>query len=139
MTPPVVVFEDPEPNGLAAMLGGLVQANLAADPGRARLLAKPAAFTLEAVDAGVAATLTLRPGEVRVANGVGSGSRVHVRADSATLLDLSRAPLRFGLPDVASAEGRAVIGKLVRRQLRIRGLLTGAAVLGRVGLLLSVR
>lgn len=139
MTPPEVVYEDPEPNGLAAMLGGLLQANLSADPDRSRLLTRPATCTLEAIDAQVAVTITLLPGEVRVANGVGARSRVHVRADSATLLDLSRTPLRFGLPDAASAEGRAVIGKLMRRQLRIRGLLTGASVLARVGLLLSVR
>jgi hypothetical protein len=53
-------------------------------------------------------------------------------------MGLSAVPLRFGLPDPATTEGRAVTGKLFRRELRIRGLLRHPGKLARLNRLLSV-
>ena len=53
--PPAVVCVDAEPNGLAMMVAGLVQQNLARDPARVRLLTG-GAVTLVSTDAGVEVT-----------------------------------------------------------------------------------
>ncbi len=59
-------------------------------------------------------------------------------ADSGRLLDLTTAPLRFGLPDVMTSEGRAVVRDLLVRRLRIGGLLRHPLRLARLTQLLSV-
>jgi len=133
-----VHYRDLEPNGLASMLGGLIQANLERDPSRRSLLRR-ATIAIGARDAEVAATIRLSPGSVAVANGVAVPKPdLLVVADSQDLLALSAAPLRFGLPDAAAPAGRALLGKLVRRRIRIRGLFRHPLVLGRLSRLLSV-
>lgn len=120
------------------MLGALIEGNLAAHPERAGLLRRPGSVGVELTDVGVAVTVRLTPGEVRLANGLPSRPTVRIRAESSALLEMSGTPRRFGVPDLTRPEGRAVVGRLVRGQLRIRGLLRGAAVLARFGALTSV-
>lgn len=133
-----VEFLDDEPNGIAAMIGGLIEANLRAHPDRTELL-RPAVVGIVASDAEVGLTLRIAPGGVSVRNGVADAADVVVEADSETLTELSSVPLRFGFPDALTAEGRAVTAKLLRGDLRVRGLVTHAAVVSRLNRLLSVR
>jgi hypothetical protein len=135
---PRVRYDDAEPNGLAAMLGGLIQANLEQHPDRAALLSRPASFGIVATDAAVATTIRLSPGEVRVTNGIQGRPNVVVRGDSDTLMRLSSVPLRFGLPDAMTGEGRTVLAGLLLRRLRVKGIVTGGEKLGRLNRLLSV-
>jgi hypothetical protein len=104
---PKVEYADAEPNGLAEMLGGLIQANLEQHPERARLLRKPAVIAINAPDADVSVTITMLPSTVRIANGRPSRRPLlDVTAESTTLIELSSVPLRFGLPDSMTKEGR---------------------------------
>lgn len=134
----VVVYADPVPSGLASMLGSLIEQNLARDPGRGRLL-KPGVFTIEAPDAGAAVTLHVGSGGVRVKEGVDPAALVRVRADSARLLAIAGAPLRFGLPDLLRPQGRAVVANILRRRVRIAGLLGHPVLVARLTTLLSAR
>ena len=134
----VVVYADPAPSGLASMLGGLIEQNLARDPARGRLL-RPGVFAIEAPDAGAAVTLHVGSGGVRVEGGVDPAAPVRVRADSARLLAIAGAPLRFGLPDPLRAEGRAVVASILRRRVRIAGLLRHPVLVARLTALLSAR
>jgi hypothetical protein len=133
-----VDFLDEEPNRLASMIGGLIEANLAAHPERRKLLRPRAAIGIVASDAGVALTLRLAPSRVTVGNGLSGRPQVVIRAKSETLTELSSVPLRFGLPDVMTAEGRAATGKLFRGELRVKGLLLHPGVVSRLNRLLSV-
>jgi hypothetical protein len=133
-----VEYLDQEPSGLAEMLGGLIQANLEQHPERAALL-KPAAIGITAPDAEVSITIRLAPGKVTVANGIaGAPPDLLVRADSETLVALSSVPLRFGLPDVGTKEGREVNRKLLRKEIRVRGMYRHLGKLARFNKLLSV-
>lgn len=134
-----VEYSNPEPNGLAAMLGGLIEANLGRHPDRRSLL-KPAVIELTAPDAGVSVSLALSPDRVVVSNGSAPGRRPHVRirAESDALLALSSVPLRFGLPDPLTREGRRVLGDVLRGRIRIAGLLLHTRSLTRLSKLLSV-
>lgn len=134
----IVRFVDAEPNGLAEMLGGLLEANLTRDP-RRRALLRPAVVDLTATDAGVSATLRFAGGRVEVANGSSNGrADLRVRANSSELLHLSAAPLRFGLPDIFTAGGRRVVGKLLSGDVRVQGMLRHPRKLARLTSLLSV-
>jgi len=129
---------DPEPNGLASMVAGLIEANLARQPGRRSLL-KPAVIDLTAPDADVAVTIRVEPGRVTVANGRASGAAdLRVRADSGMLLELAATPLRLGLPDPLSAQGRRLVRMLLGGRVRVSGMLRHPRKLARLNRLLSV-
>jgi hypothetical protein len=139
LTSPVQVeYPDAEPNGLAEMLGGLIQANLEQHPERATLL-KQAVIAITAPDAEVSVTIMLQPSKVIVRNGRPPiRPQLDVTTDSITLIELSSVPLRFGLPDSMTKEGREVTKKLLSGSLKVRGLLTHAGTLARFNKLLSV-
>lgn len=133
-----VGIQDGEPNGLSAMLARLIETNLERHPER-RALLRVAVFDLTAPDAGVSATIEVRPDSVVVRNGVHpDGAHVSVVAPSSELLLLASVPLRAGLPDVLSRDGRAVLRHVLRGRIRIRGLLAHPGRLSRLARLLSV-
>jgi hypothetical protein len=132
-----VSYTDEEPNGLATMLGGLIDANLQAHPEREALL-KPSVIAVTAPDADVSVTLVMSSGRVEVSNGVKGRPDLAVRADSDTLIELSSVPLRFGLPDNMTKEGRAVTGKLMKGEIKVKGMYRAPGKLVRLNKLLSV-
>jgi hypothetical protein len=134
----LVQYLDQEPNGLAAMIGGLIEANLAAHPEREKLLRPRAAVGIVAADAGVALTLRLAPGRVSVGNGLSGKPQVVIRGASETLTGLSTVPLRFGFPDAMTPEGRAATRKLFRGELDVKGLWAHPGIVSRLNRLLSV-
>jgi hypothetical protein len=132
-----VSYVDPEPNGLADLVGGLIAGNLAAHPDRAALL-RPARIRLTGRDAGVTIALAFGDGTVAIANGPGRRPHLDVEADAEGLLGLAAAPLRWGFPDAFRSEGRAVLVALLRGDLRVGGLLRHPLRLARFARLLSV-
>jgi hypothetical protein len=134
-----VVLSDAEPNGLARMLAGLLEGNLARRPERAALL-RPAVVQVDAADAGVAVTVRLDGAGVRVSNGTATPRPdVRVRASGHDLLALSAAPLRYGFPDPLRREGRAVLGRIASGKVRVSGMVRHPMVLSRFSRLLSAR
>jgi hypothetical protein len=126
-----------EDAGLAGLLVGLVRQNIERDPSRRRLL-RGGTVVIGATDAEVAVRLELGP-DLRWSDGWPLEAPVEVRAPSTTLLELSAVPLRFGLPDALTREGRAVLGGIPARRIRIRGLVRHAATVRRLTMLLSAR
>jgi hypothetical protein len=133
----LVEFPDAEPNGLAAMIGGLLEANLAAHPERAELLT-PAVVGVMAQDAHVSITIDISPDRVVVRNGLAPRTDVTVRTDSETLTELSTTPLRLGYPDATKADGRKITRKLLAGELAVRGLLRHPVIVSRLNRLLAV-
>jgi hypothetical protein len=117
---------------------GLIEQNLRRDPARGRHL-KGEAVVIEATDAGTAVWLELRADGVRWRPGPGAAASVSVRASSAQLLELSGAPLRFGLPDVLTSDGRRIVGDILRGRIRVRGLVRHPGTVRRLTMLLSAR
>ena len=126
-----------EPGGITELIDGLVHQNLRRDPDR-RLLGKDV-VTIEALDAGVAASIRSSEGEIVVGDGRDPKARVVLSASSTKLLELAGAPLRFGLPDALTHDGRALIGDLLARRIRVRGLIRHLGTVRRLTVLLSAR
>jgi regulator of RNase E activity RraA len=126
-----------EPSGITELIDGLVRQNLRRDPTR-RLLPGDV-VTIEAVDADVAVSIRPSPGGIAVLDGHDPGARVVVSAASTTLLELAGAPLRFGLPDALTHDGRALIGDLLTKRIRVRGLIRHLGTVRRLTMLLSAR
>jgi hypothetical protein len=132
-----VNYRDPQPNGMAMMLGGIIEANLRAHPDREALLAKRATYSISAPDVGAAASIRLARGDVTVRNGLVGKPNIRIEAGSDTLIGLSAVPLRFGLPDLTTKEGRELGRKLAKRELKIKGVLWHPSKLARLNKLMS--
>jgi hypothetical protein len=133
-----VRFADAEPNGLADLVGRLIESNLGSDPERRRLL-RPAVIELSASDADMRATIVLSAGNVAVSNGP-SEPKPHLKlvADAYDLVELAGAPLRFGFPDVFRAQGRSVVVRIATGHVRVSGMVRHPLRLSRFTRLLSV-
>ena len=133
-----VRFADAEPNGLADLVGRLIESNLEAEPERRRLL-RTAVIELSASDADLQATIRLSAADVDVSNGPAE-PRAHLKlaADAYDLVELAGAPLRFGFPDVFSAQGRSVLLRIATRHVRVSGMVRHPLRLSRFTRLLSV-
>lgn len=136
---PRVVHVDAEPNGLADLLGRLLEGNLAKDPSRARLLI-PSTVEIRAVDAGIAVVLELSPRTIVIRRAAATASRsdLAIEATSADLLAMTAAPLALGLPDPRTPSGREILAKIARGSISIRGLIRRPVLATRVARLLSV-
>jgi hypothetical protein len=133
-----VAFADTDPNGLANLVGRLLEANLMTHPRRSRLLGH-SVIELTATDADVRITVELERGRVVVANGgSGLGAHVSVEGHGQDLIDLAVAPLRFGLPDLLHRSGRSVVRRILVRDVRVSGMIRHPARMSRFLRLLSV-
>ena len=133
-----VVLDDAGPSGLAAILGGLIEQNLAREPSRARLL-RPAVVSIAAIDAEVGITLHIERDRVAIVDGLDDAAQNTITAASADLLTMTDVPLRLGLPDAFRAEGRAVLRDIASRRVLIHGMISHPRRLARLTMLLSVR
>jgi hypothetical protein len=133
-----VRFADAEPNGLADLVGRLIETNLEVEPDR-RALVRDTVVLLTASDAAIEATVALSGAGVEVSNGR-AVSRPHlvIAADAYDLIELASAPLRFGFPDVVHPQGRSVIRRIATGHVRVSGMLRHPIRLSRFTRLLSV-
>jgi hypothetical protein len=121
------------------MLGGLMRANLLADPAKGDGLCRASGVVgIEVTDTKEDLTLSFRDGEVTVAAGRAHDPDLRLVGTADTVLGLSTVPLRFGLPDVLSGGGRMLTGRWVSGGLEIHGLPRGASLLRTTLTLLSV-
>jgi len=134
-----------EPAGFRDLVEGLVEANLVRVPDRALQIRHREAASLVATDVDLAVTIQMlpgafhAPGSILVHDGEDPWAEVVVRADSAGLLELAAAPLRFGLPDVLTPDGREVVRQLLTREIRVQGLVRHLGTVRRLSMLLSAR
>ena len=140
-----MMSEPHEPGGLRELVEGLVEANLARAPERALRITHREAASLVATDADIAVTVQMlpgalhAPGSILVHEGEDPWAEVVVRSDSVGLLELAAAPLRFGLPDVLTPDGREVARQMLTREIRVRGLVRHLGTVRRLSMLLSAR
>jgi hypothetical protein len=109
--------------GLADMLAGLIRQNVEQHPERkADFDALGGIIALEAKDAEVSLTLDFSGGVLVIYGGTKGKPDVNISTDSSTILELNNAKLRFGLPDITDATGRAVFKKVFSGELKMTGM-----------------
>jgi SCP-2 sterol transfer family len=136
-----VSYSDAEPSAFASMLGGLIEANVGSSPSKKKdfdsLAARVGIFVTD-IDEGV--TLDFRKGSLVVHNGLQSKRDLTIRAEAATVMDLSNLRIGlFGMPVYYDEVGRGVAAKLMQGKLRIDGLLGNLATLNMVTRIFSVQ
>jgi hypothetical protein len=123
------------------MLGGLVEANVDSSTSKRKdfqaLGARVGIFVTD-IDEGV--TLEFRKGSLVVHNGLQAKRDLTIRAEAATVMNLSNLRIGlFGMPVYYDSVGRGVAAKLVQGRLRIEGLLGNLAMLNSVTRIFSVQ
>ena len=122
------------------MLGGLIEANIAAPRKRKdfdELKARVGVFVTD-IDEGV--TLDFGKGTLVVHNGMQPNRDITIRAEADTVMRLSNLKIGlFGMPVYYDEVGRGVAAKLLRGRLRIDGMLGNLATLNSVTRIFSVK
>lgn len=132
------VQRGPGLDGLALMVADLLDDNLAADPGRARLLAGRT-WRASVLIAEADSRFALEVGNGRLALTTSDGpAELVIAADGDTLIELPDIPLIGGLPDLRRAPGRVLVAKILRRRLTVRGLLRHPVLLTRLLRLMTI-
>jgi hypothetical protein len=120
------------------MIADLIEANLISDPSRSRLLdGRSRSVRITASDLATDVGLQLGGGRVNVSSEIPQRPHLWILTDSATLLDLPNVKLLGGLPSLADPMGRKITKKLVRGDLKVRGMIR-LPLLSKVQRLLSV-
>jgi hypothetical protein len=111
-------------NGLAMMLQGLLAENLAASDHKRRAFeAMSSTFGIVAPDAEVTVTLTFAHGRCTIYDGLRHEPDLVITADSGKIPELSLLTIRYGLPWLLDDNGRNFVRALVKREIRIDGLI----------------
>jgi hypothetical protein len=137
----LVEYASQEPSAFAEMLGGLIEANVRANPNKRKdfdVLSARVGIWVTDIDEGV--TLVFDAGRLTVYNGLEPRRTITIRAEAETVMSLSNLKIGpLGLPVYCDEVGRGVALRLVRRKLRIDGLLPNIATLNRVTRIFSVQ
>jgi hypothetical protein len=137
----LVQYASSEPSAFAGMLGGLIEANVLADPDKRKdfdALAARVGIWVTDIDEGV--TLVFDAGRLTVYNGLEPNRTLTIRGEADTVMSLSNLKIGlFGMPVYFDEVGRGVALKLMRGKLRIDGLLMNIATLNRVTRVFSVQ
>jgi hypothetical protein len=137
----LVEYASKNPSAFAEMLGGLIEANVLANPEKKKdfdaLKARVGIWVTD-IDEGV--TLVFGAGRLAVYNGLESNRTLTIRAEAETVMSLSNLKIGvFGLPVYYDGVGRGVALKLLRGKLQIEGMLPNIATLNRVTRIFSVQ
>ncbi len=118
--PPPVRLGAVADDGVAATLFALVERGDAQRPGLARGLRGRVTFRFD--EAGIApARLAFGPDEIRVEDGAWEDGDLVISGRLPHIVHLTTAPLVAGVPRPTDARGRAALGRVARRELRIDG------------------
>jgi hypothetical protein len=125
--------------GLAVMLSDMIKTNLENKPGRIRdFNALKGGVFIRAHDADVEMTMVFNKGSLTVYGGMSGKPMLYISTDSETLLDLANLQIKLGLPWYFDKVGLGVIKKLLKRELRIQGLIFHPIALTRLSKIMSV-
>jgi hypothetical protein len=129
-----------EEAGLAVMLADIIRTNLQNKPEREKdFNSLQGNIYIRAEDADVDITLAFEKGKLTVHGGKVGKPKVSIVTDSETLLNLANISIKMGLPYYFDETGRAIIRKLLKRELKLKGLVTHPLALTRLTKIMSVK
>ncbi len=136
--PEFVMAPGAETVPLAALLSGLMDKNLQDKPERVKdFNALHLAVGINAVDAETQITLEFKNSKLTFHSGLVEPDML-ISAESATLIGLTGVNIRYGIPWFFDETGLDILKKLLKRELRIKGLFTHPFALIRLCKALSV-
>jgi len=133
-----LVVTTPDAPPLGEMIADLVKSNIDKEPERARLVGGVAGrININATDVESVIGMLFTGTSVRIGPALPAPD-LEVVCDSATLMELANVRLRFGRPDPMAPEGRAILAKMMRKELVVHGMMAHPKLLTRLQKLFTV-
>ena len=133
-----LVVTTPDAPPLAEMIADLVRSNIQKEPERAHLARGVAGrININATDVESVIGMLFTGTSVRIGPALPAPD-LEVVCDSATLMELANVRLRFGRPDPMTPEGRAILTKMIHKQLVVHGMVAHPKLLTRLQKLFTV-
>ncbi len=123
---------------LAGMLAEMLRSNLEKPEKRREFDRLKARVLIHAVDAEAKITMDFDRGKLTVYGGEAGRPDIAIATDSTTLLELANLKIRYGLPWYFDETGLSVVRKLLKGDLKIKGLLTKLGPLTRLTKIMSL-
>jgi hypothetical protein len=137
--PNVELAPDVEP-GMASMLADMIKTNLKDKPDRVKDFNKlRGTIWITAEDADTEMTMVFEGGKLMVHSGKVGTPILEISTDASTLMDLANIDIKFGMPYYFDETGRMVIKKLLKKELKIKGMFAHTMALTRMTKIMSVK
>ncbi|OFW57902.1 MAG: hypothetical protein A2W01_02950 [Candidatus Solincola sediminis] len=123
---------------MAGMLADMLKANLE-KPAKMKIFnSLKTTVYLYAEDADAGMTMDFDKGKLVVYGGKEGKPKLEIATDAATLLELANLKIKMGMPYYFDATGRGVLKKLMKRQLKIKGMFGHPIALTKVTKVMSI-
>ena len=123
---------------MAVMLSDMLVANLEKPEKLKDFNKLKARVYINAKDAETEMTMVFDRGSLTVYGGKEGAPDISIITDAATLLDLANINIKFGMPYYFDETGMAVVKKLLKRELQIKGMFTHYFALNRLTKIMSL-
>ena len=123
---------------MAVMLADMLQANLEKPEKLKDFNKLKARVYINAQDAETEITMVFDRGSLTVYGGKEGSPDISIVTDAATLLDLANINIKFGMPYYFDETGMAVVKKLLKRELKIKGMFAHYFALNRLTKIMSL-
>jgi hypothetical protein len=123
---------------MAVMLSDMLAANLEKPEKMKDFNKLKARVFINATDAEAEITMVFDKGSLTVYGGKEGKPDISIITDAATLLDLANINIKFGMPYYFDEAGMAVVKKLLKRELKLKGMFTHYFALNRLTKIMSL-
>lgn len=123
---------------MAGMLADMLAANLEKPEKLKDFNKLKARVLINAEDAEAKITMEFSGDKLVVYGGEVGKPNISIATDAATLLDLANINIKFGMPYYFDETGMAVVKKLLKRELKIKGMFTHLVALTRLTKIMSL-
>lgn len=128
-----------EDTALAVMISEMLKGNLENRPEREKdFNALKGNIYIQALDADVDMTLVFEKGKLTVHGGKAGEADISIATDSTSLLELTNLNIIMGMPNYFDKAGREVVKKLLKGDLKLKGMFTHPIALTRLTKVMSV-
>lgn len=123
---------------LAGMLSDVIQSNLERPEKMKDFNKLRARVFINAVDADIMLTMEFNCGTLTFYGGREGVPDLSIETDGNTLLDLANINIKYGMPWYFDEQGMDIVKKLLKRELRIKGLINHPMALTRLTKVISI-
>ncbi len=123
---------------MAVMLADMLKANLEKPEKLKDFNKLKARVHINAKDADTEMTMVFDKGVMTVYGGKEGNPDISIVTDAATLLDLANINIKLGMPYYFDETGMAVVKKLLKRELKIKGMFLHLGALTRLTKIMSL-
>jgi len=135
----VILTEGASEIGLAVILRDLLVQNLEQYPHKMVDFKKlHTSIGLHVSDVEITLTLKFANNRLTIHPGLMDAPKLHITADSATVMNLSNQRIKWGLPYYFDETGREIVAAMKSKQLKVKGMLAHLPSLIRFSRIMSV-